>query len=210
MIRFTKSDLEKIENSVRSAESKTSGEIVPIVVEQSVDTVLAHAVFLFLGLFLAVLADHGVLYFQGWGTSPWTSPLIYIGAFVISFLLARSSAAIRFVFGKSFLQQKAYERACFYFLNEGLAETRDRTGILIFISLTEHLVVILGDKGIHSKLGDAYWKKNCNALAKHIGEKNLVVGLCECIQHLGMALQEYFPIQPSDRNELKDGIRVRD
>lgn len=88
----------------------------------------------------------------------------------------------------------------------GMFQTADRNGILIYIAVLSHKIAVVGDKGIHQKLGTEYWdsivKEIVDAFAHHKKADGLTKGIINC----GHQLKIHFPYQDSDRNELSDSI----
>src|SRR5688572_10459723 len=45
------------------------------------------------------------------------------------------------------------------FTSLGMHKTAERNGVLIYIATVSHKIAIVGDKGIHEKLGTAFWER---------------------------------------------------
>jgi uncharacterized membrane protein len=88
----------------------------------------------------------------------------------------------------------------------GMFQTNDRNGILIYIATLSHKIAVVGDEGIHQKLGAEYWdsivKEIVDAFAHHKKADGLTKGIINC----GHQLKIYFPYQSGDKNELNDSI----
>ena len=84
----------------------------------------------------------------------------------------------------------------------GLVETRERTGILIYVSLLEHRVVVLADRGIHSRVEAGTWDAVVERVVVGIRENRAEAGLADGIRLCGEILAERFPIRAGDLNEL--------
>jgi uncharacterized membrane protein len=100
--------------------------------------------------------------------------------------------------------RRAAEKA---FSRMGMRATRDRNGILFFIVPSRHAFAIIGDEGIHQKVGQDFWDKLVVSTSKDFmaGKFNegLVAGIAECGRLLGV----HFPYQgDKDVNELPDDI----
>jgi putative membrane protein len=97
------------------------------------------------------------------------------------------------------------ERAAFtHFFAAGLQATRDAIGVLIYISVLERKVWILGDRGINEQLPPQTWKDIVSRLTTGIREKQSCAALCATIEEIGMLLHAHFPPKEDDRNELSD------
>jgi len=100
--------------------------------------------------------------------------------------------------------RRAAEKA---FTRIGMRATRDRNGILFFIVPSRHAFAIIGDEGIHQKVGQDFWNELVVSIAKDFmaGKFNegLLLGIAEC----GRLLAVHFPYQgDKDVNELPDDI----
>lgn len=190
-----------IRAAVSKAESHTSGEIVPMVVPQSDDyreaaaqaaTIIAAALALALAL---IIHD----------TSVW---LFLPAAFVLYFPIlttVRRLALLKLAFTPAGRVQEAVRlRALQAFYEKGLHRTRDENGILIFISLLEHKVWILGDRGINAVIPPERWVSLTTALSSGIRQGQLTEALVGVIAEIGDVLRQHFPSRHDDVNELPD------
>ena len=101
----------------------------------------------------------------------------------------------------------AVDRAKEIFLQLQMHKTDLRNATLVYVATEDHQVAVLGDEGIHQKVGQQYWEQVVkDMLAKFQGE-NLVTGICTAIAELGEALHQHFPYDlKTDKNELPDDI----
>ena len=111
---------------------------------------------------------------------------------------------------KSFSDRKKNIRALaekeFYKLN--MHNTRDKTGILLYLLLNERQFYILADKGIHEKVGDETWLKVRDEIQLHFHDGKFSQGLIWGIERVGKILSEHFPIKEDDTNELSNKIII--
>jgi len=94
----------------------------------------------------------------------------------------------------------------FYKLN--MHNTRDKTGILLYLLLNERQFYILADKGIHEKVGDETWHKVRDEIQLHFHDGKFSQGLIWGIEKVGKILSEHFPIKADDTNELSNKIII--
>ena len=100
--------------------------------------------------------------------------------------------------------QRAAHRA---FTRLGMRATRDRNGILFFVVPARHRFVVLGDEGIHQKVGQKFWEKLVATMAEDFKQGDFNAGLQKGIAEAGRSLAEHFPYQgEKDINELPDDI----
>lgn len=198
--------LEAVHDAIREAERRTVGEIVPVVLQRSDRHPQAEAI----AALLAVLIGSAVLV----GDLPWDRPplvlLCQLGLGALGFFAARWLPD----FKRSFVTEDratemAFEQAFQEFYRLGLHRTEERTGVLIFVSLFERRVIVLGDEGIDSKIDAACWEGVDEAVLEGVRAGSLAAGLCAGVARVGEVLIEHFPWRDGDRNELPDRVEVR-
>ena len=94
------------------------------------------------------------------------------------------------------------------FIEHGLVETRDRTGILIYLSLLEHRVEVLADRGIDRHVEDGTWDGVVRLVLRGVRERRAEEGLCQAIELCGEILASQFPPRPDDEDELENRLRT--
>jgi len=109
------------------------------------------------------------------------------------------------------MDQAVQARAVRAFHEHGLHRTAEGTGVLVFASLFEREAVVLGDRGIHAKVGDAGWNEALEAMVGRLKAGDPAGGFVEAIALCGARLAEHFPREgtvPHTANELLDEIRT--
>ncbi len=228
---FTSQEKELIKQAVEKAESSTSGEIAVMVVDES-DSYREAAVlgsFVSSGL-LALLAEIlytvSVYYNQVWTHSTaWSFaqiffeiknhitvwmyiPILFVLYFPCAYFMKKlPGLKILFMSGRR-IEEIVSERALRAFYEKGLYRTRDETGILIFISLLERRVWILGDRGINTRIPAGFWKDRSEELTGGIRKKSHGKAVVEIISQCGAELARHFPRKPDDTNELSDNVII--
>ncbi|ACG72149.1 protein of unknown function DUF477 [Anaeromyxobacter sp. K] len=205
--QFDEAARRRIAEAVGRAEALSRGQIVPVVVEKSdpypevryrgalVAAAIATA---------AVLALHLPVTLA-------ELPLVQLAAGLLGAWLSMWDPVERRLAGARALDQAVRARAVRAFHENGLHRTTEGTGVLVFASLFEHEAVILGDRGIHEKMGDAGWDRAVAALVAGMRDDDPGRGFVEAIAQCGARLAEHFPRDPSARpppNELEDAIRA--
>lgn len=118
---------------------------------------------------------------------------------------ARTSGEIRLVITHSpapdpvFTAQKHFDRL-------GMAKTRERNAVLLFIAPKSHTFAIIGDSAVHTKCGQPFWDDIAATLSTHFKKSEFTEGLLAAIERVGTLLAKHFPHQGDDRNELSDEI----
>jgi uncharacterized membrane protein len=89
----------------------------------------------------------------------------------------------------------------------GMANTRLRNGVLFFIVPARKRFVVLGDEGIHAKVGQGFWDGIAAKMAEHFEKGEFTEGLIAGIQTAAEGLSFHFPYEPAaDLNELPDDV----
>jgi putative membrane protein len=208
---FSESDMAAVRAAVTEAEKRTSGEIVPYVVPASdayPNALWKGAAFGALAGPLLALAFHRL--WDLWGTplDLWITAPAAAGA-AIGFLLASFVPPVkRWLAGDELLELRTRQRAEMAFLEEEVFRTRERTGILLFLSLFEHRVVVLADSGIHTLVEPGQWDGVAAGIAAGIRAGRPGEALLEAIRTCGDLLERHgVARQADDVNELPDELR---
>lgn len=208
-------DVERIRDAVSQAENRTSGEIVPVVVPRSDE----YEVAVWRGAAAATLACLAAVllvlrFYEGWGLgwlfAPWGVVLSTLAAGTVGALVSRFVYPVqRLLAGRDRLDETVHRRAMQAFVEEEVFDTRDRTGILLFVSLREHRIEVLGDTGINQAVEPDDWAEVVARIRRGIENDNLTRGLVEAIEMCGRLLERKgVEIQPDDENELSDTVRT--
>jgi len=93
------------------------------------------------------------------------------------------------------------------FARLGMTATRERNGILFFFVPARRRFVVLGDEGIHARVGQEFWNETAAAMSKRFRKGEFTDGLEEGIKTAGERLAAHFPYDSAtDKNELSDEI----
>lgn len=84
--------------------------------------------------------------------------------------------------------------------------TAGRTGILIYLSMTEHRAEIVADAAITAKVSGKVWGDAMLALITHLRAGQPGEGMAEAVRQVGVVLAEHFPKSSNDHNELPDRL----
>ncbi len=196
----------RIAEAVKRAEALSRGQIVPVAVEKS--DPYPEARFRG-GLVLAALAT-GVVLALHLPLSLAELALLQLATGLAGALLASWDPVERLLAGGRALDEAARARAMRAFHEHGLHRTAEGTGVLVFASLFEREAVILGDHGIHAKMGQE-WDHAVAALVAGMRAGDPGKGFVDAIALCGARLAQHFPHDPSERrapNELEDAIRA--
>jgi putative membrane protein len=194
-------DRSRIAAAIRAAEARTSGEIVCVLAQTSTDAtalpvLLAALVALALPWLLVALTEmsvHRILVLQ-------------IAAF---FLLAAVLCLPRVrvaLLPRAARRHVAHRAAMEQFTIRGIVRKKDRTGILIFVSLAERYARIIADEGIAGRVPQSEWQNAVDALIAHTRDGRIADGFIAAIEACGKVLAAHFPHTETSRDELPDRI----
>ena len=96
------------------------------------------------------------------------------------------------------------------FYEAHMENTHNHTGVLILVVLGERKIAIYGDKAIHGKVPQTFWRYHVWLLASHFRQGRYTEGVCEIIQKVGTTLREHFPHNAGDTNQLSDEVIVKE
>jgi putative membrane protein len=202
---FTEAEKERIRQAIITAESKTAGEIVPMVVTSSARYTEVELLGLVTGLLVGIVVE------WFWG-DPWGSEYLnlwpVVGAFA-GFLLGRVPTIKRLVAPKSRIAEAVHTLALASFSEHGLHYTREHTGILILVSLLEHRVEVLADRGINAKVESGTWQEIVHILTDGLKSGNACDAFCKAIERCGEILAAHFPRAADDKDELPNRLVTR-
>ncbi|MBG07937.1 MAG: hypothetical protein CME68_04215 [Halobacteriovoraceae bacterium] len=202
-MNFSKEDQIKVEEAIKTVELTTSGEIVPAIFTQSDFYPASH---FRLSLFLGLLTPSIFLIFTGLIQTPTDVLWFQIPGIIVGYYLAYIPQLKRYFSTKAEKLEEVHQRALQAFFENNLHTTEGRTGILIMISVLEHRVEILADKGINDKVPQDTWNKILEPLVQSLKNDHLGEGLVHTIVECGKVLSLHFPIKEKDKNELSNKI----
>jgi uncharacterized membrane protein len=102
--------------------------------------------------------------------------------------------------------EKAADKA---FVRLGMSHTKQRNGVLLFVVPSRRKVVVIGDDGIHEKVGQEFWSSLVDKVTQRFKQGDFTGGLVKGIEDIGGQLASHFPSDPaSDVNELPDDVDV--
>lgn len=94
------------------------------------------------------------------------------------------------------------------FVKLKMYNTRDKTGILIFILFEDRQFYILADDGINRKVEPDTWNNIRDEMQENFRNGKFLDGIKNGLQKIGGILEKHFPIKEDDTNELSNKIVV--
>jgi putative membrane protein len=207
---FSPADRAAIEAAVREVERGTAGEIVTYAVGRSDQYVSASwkaaviAAVLFGGL-AAVGYEAG--HFRGALLWLWIGLPPALGA-GLGFLLAHLVPALRrWLTPTELMELRVRQRAVAAFVDQEVFKTRERTGILIFLSLFEHRVLVLGDTAVNEQVRPEEWEEIVAGMVAGIRAGQPGAALADGVRKCAQLLTRVVP-HPQDTDELSNRLRI--
>jgi putative membrane protein len=202
-MEFTQEDHIAISTAIHAAERRTSGQIVCVFVRSSSDYV--HIPLLWASV-LALCLPWPLIYLTQWSVQ--RIFLLQIVLFLVVAVLAYLSMPLRLALVPRPVQRARAHRAVLeQFLLRGITRTKNRTGVLIFVSLAEHYARIIADDGIARKVHHSEWQAAVDALTARMRDDQIAAGFIAAIERCGDVLATHAPPDGSS-NELPDRLYV--
>jgi putative membrane protein len=201
VIPISRADHARISAAIKAAERKTAAEIVCVLARRSSDYAYVPALW---AAVAALSAPWPMILFTSMSVR--AIYLTQIVVFIVAALIF-SWSPIRFALTPRFVKRERVRRAAVeQFYTRGVANTKNRSGVLIFASLAERRAHILADEGISAKVDDSEWRRALDLLLDHVREKRIADGYIEAIAECATILSKHAP--PDGENDLPDKIYV--
>jgi putative membrane protein len=202
---FTAEEEERIRQAVVTAEQRTAGEIVPMLVGASARYAEIEIAGMGVGLVAGTLAS---FVFQ----DPWASidsQLLWpLAGAALGSIFCAIPAVKRNLIPQGRTTEAVHLRSLAAFTAQGLHYTRAHTGILILGSLLEHRVEVLADKGINEKVPAGTWNEVVQILTVGLKSGKACDAYCKAIERCGEILAQHFPRPPDDKDELANKLVI--
>lgn len=213
--QFTAPELEAIRAATQEAEKETGGELVCVIVNRC-DTYSAP---LWQATALGALAGSlaaGIWYqsVEAWPTSPLSLILLppILGAALALLAVAALPPLRRWLTPPSLIEARVDRRAAAAFFSEEISDTRDRTGLLLFVTLFERQIRILADQGLKEKVPEEAWQQIVTRLTRDLQQSDRKGdAIVDAIQACGRVLTARgVDRREDDQDELDNQPRLLD
>jgi len=200
-VNISNEDHKRIAIAIRSAEAKTSGEIVCVLAQTSSHTtalpvLIATAVALatpWLLMFFTTMTVHRILSLQ----------VITFLAVLLFLCLPRVRVALM---PRKARRAIAHRVAMEQFTSRGIGRRKDSSGILIFVSLAERYVRIITSDEIAACVPQSEWQAAVDALVSHMRDGRIADGFITAINMSGNELARHFPRTATSNDVLPDRL----
>lgn len=201
-MEISPNDRDRIAAAIGAVEARTTGEIVCVLAEQSSDTgalpiLLAALTALALPWILVATTALPVLTILTWQV------IVFVA---LALLLCHPRIRVALI-PRGARRAMAFRLATEQFYTRAVSRKRDRSGILIFVSLAERYARIIADDGIAERVPPSHWQAAVDALVAQVRDDRVAEGFVAAIGLCGEVLAEHFPQDGADGpNELSDRI----
>ena len=198
-----RADAQRIAERVAAAESRSAGEIVVAVAQRSAEYGRERAWFALIATLCAALVAYRFL-----PQLPEVWLLCAQAPFALAaWWLSGLPGLLRRLVPRAVQLGAVHARAEQLFLELGVTETRERSGVLLLLSESERRVELLADRGIHQRVGSEVWQSLVETVTRAIREGHPADGVCAAVDAIGEALAQHFPRGADDTNELPDAVQ---
>ena len=195
---------EALRGAVRAVEERSAAEVVILVRERS-------GPYLHASLLSGAIAAYLTLWFQLF--SPWEYSLLLIQlapaavGTAIGMLTSVLPDLQRLLTPRHIREGYVRTKARAAFHDQGIADTRGRTGILVYVSRLEREAEVLADRGVRDAVDAQAWERAASLIRASAGRRMPdAAALSIAIASLGDLLQPVLPRSADDVNELADDI----
>lgn len=198
---ISQAEKDQIVDAIRAAETTTSGEIFCVIARHSSDYRMVPVAW---AAAVALAVPAPLIYL-----TLWPAALIYLSQLVVflATALVLSLPGIRFqIVPRRTKHDRAHTEAMRQFFAQGLHQTENRTGVLIFASVAERYAEIVADAGIHAKVAPQVWDQAVAALIAGMRQGRAGDGFVAGIGQCGAVLAEHFPPGVLNRDELPNKL----
>ena len=202
MAFLTERERQQIAAAIAAAEHRTQGELVTVITRCSDDY---RYIPLLWAALLALLVPGVLSVFE----NPLPGDMAYL-AQICTFLGAAAlfnwlPLKMRLIPG-NVKSLRAHRLAREQFFLQNLHMTRERTGVLLFVSVAERYVEIIADQGINEVVAEEAWQSIVNGFTGRVRKRQVAEGFLTAIDACGELLADHFPATDDNRNELPNHL----
>lgn len=204
MLKISDQDQQRIREAIQAAERRTSGEMVTVIAASSDNY---GYIPLLWASFLALLLP-GPFYFAGVAHFIEHEYIYQLACFVVAAIVFRLPAIHMRLIPRRVRHHRAHRHAMEQFVANNLPATRERNGLLLFVSFAERYVEIIADEGVNDVVAAGTWDNIVQGFTQKVHQGEVAEGFVEAIAACGDILQNHFPVEENDRNELPDHLVI--
>jgi putative membrane protein len=219
--QLSQEDHDKVSAAVTAAEEDSSGEIVVVAtpISDAYHDVALHWALLPLFAVLAWAAWRPTALtwwydplLGGWQPEPTQSQLFTLLMvfaalkFTVALLILKWMPLRLFLTPAATKHRRVRRRAIAIFQAAAAGRTTGRTGILIYLSLSERRAENIADEAILKVTDDHTWGEAMTDLLTNVRAGRIGDGIVMAVERVGAVLSEHFPRSTADLNEIPDQL----
>jgi len=205
MARDILSDPEKtaLLAAVKDVETRSAAEVVITFRGRS-------GTYLDADLVAGILLGVFTLWFQLF--SPWefSLPVILVGPVLAgalgAFLSSRAPNVRRLFTSRASRRERVRLASLAAFHEMGVAETRERTGVLVYVSRLERMAAVVADSGVRRRVAEGAWGDGVRTIEAAASGRDVGTAVAAAVRSLGDLLATGLPPRSDDVNELPDEV----
>jgi len=187
-MHLSQQDHAAVSAAIGAAEARTSGQIVCVLAQSSSD--YAYVGVLWASV-VALAAPWPLIYFTAWSVQQIF--FVQLVVFIVAGLVLSWAPLRLALVPRAVRRGRAHRAALEQFVLRHVAHSKNRSGVLIFVSLAERYARIIADEGVAAKVQNAEWQGAIDALIAHMRDGRIVQGLVAAVERCGAVLAAHAP-----------------
>ena len=195
------SERRKLTETIKEVESRTDAEVVTVLAGQSDNYLYISTLW---AAFLALLIAPLMQFLSWWIEYQQAFTLQWILFIALAVLFRWRPLTMKLV-PKKVRFWRASNLARRQFLENELHSTKNRLGLLIFVSQAEHYVEILADRGLAEHITNERWQEIVENFIREVKKGKTSEAFVHCVEKCGELLEEAAPVT-TIKNELPNHL----
>lgn len=210
---ISEDEIKHLEQKIAQIESQCDVEIVPVIVRSSsqyAQTKITLAlVFMIFFLELWYMLDIQWYWDGSWSVALFFTSLL-LTLFGIAPALAKNGRVQMLMTHRHVEEEQCWKRAQTEFYSGRVSRTKRDNGILIYVSMLEHRVIVKADTSISAKVDDSLWQESVQKIILGMKTKKMALGLGEALDKMVILLKTQFPLTAQKANELANTFIIKE
>ena len=196
------SDKQRISDAISAIEQQTSGELVTVITRSSDE----YRYIPYLWAALLALLVPGILTLATVPLADNLHYLLQICVFLAAAVIFNWPPVKVRLIPPGVKKLRAHRLAQEQFFLRNLHTTPGRTGVLLFVSVAEHYVEIIADKGINDVVNEHAWETIVARFIDEVKNNRVANGFLTAINACGILLAEHFPASDDKIDSLPNHL----
>jgi putative membrane protein len=196
------SDKQGIRAAITAIEQQTSGELVTVITRSSDE----YRYIPYLWAALLALLVPGILTLATVPLADNLHYLLQICVFLATAVIFNWPPVKIRLIPPGVKKLRAHRLAQEQFFLQNLHTTPGRSGVLLFVSVAEHYVEIIADKGINDMVNEHAWETIVARFIDEVKNNRVAEGFLAAINACGVLLAEHFPASDNKTDSLPNHL----